>query len=567
MRSGEVLDDKYEIVKIIGRGGMSVVYLATDLHLHQKWAVKEIPLEKTGAAGSSSAAGILREADLMKKLDHPALPRIVDILEEDHRIYIVMDYIEGESLYRILQRKGPFSEKEIREIGIRLCDVLQYLHTRTPPVIYRDMKPSHVIRKPDGDLKLIDLGIAREYKRDREEDTRNLGTEGYAAPEQHGAGQTDPRSDIFALGMTLLSLLTGVAPQLDPYLYREHPVRKLRPDASRGMERILNRCTAFRPEDRYQSCREVRQDLEHPERLPAARRRNKRQRERVLCLAVCALLVLAVFGSVAVRAAAAWNKEQEYRRLLSAAVSTPEVEKIRRAKQAVVLDGSRPEAYLKLLEIWQEQGCFTEEDSAWFTEHYSRNQAAFSSASEDLPVLDLAYQAGATYLYLYSGGDGSFRERILLSLPFFRKIQESGRTDYKNYSLAVNYCALGEFYQAYVCNAIEIREPKKAEYDALLKSFRLCLEEMGKKSSPGSAYVNLLTDQEMLHILNDQRRGLAAEKIPVRTVQDLTEEICRDAKNKPVTRTESVELQEEILQFGVICLENIERTYENTRDT
>lgn len=117
MRRGEILDGKYEILKVIGKGGMSVVYLARDIRLHKYWAVKEIFRTGRDAAGRKTVCGLLTEASLMRALDHPALPRIVDILEKDSQIYLIMDYIEGESLYCLLQKNGPFSERERRRIS------------------------------------------------------------------------------------------------------------------------------------------------------------------------------------------------------------------------------------------------------------------------------------------------------------------------------------------------------------------------------------------------------------------------------------------------------------------
>ena len=560
MRRGEILDGKYEILKVIGKGGMSVVYLARDIRLHKYWAVKEIFRTGRDAAGRKTVCGLLTEASLMRALDHPALPRIVDILEKDSQIYLIMDYIEGESLYCLLQKNGPFSERETADIGIQLCDVLQYLHTRNPPVIYRDMKPSNVIRRPGGKLALIDFGIAREYKEDSELDTVILGTEGYAAPEQHGTGQSDRRSDIFALGMTLIHLLTGTDPKHDPYLYRAHPLRGIDKGISEGMEIILNKCTAFRPEDRYQNCLELKKDLENPEKLSAARKRKKK-RKRLLYLAVCVSLVLSVSGVIVLHAAGQWKRDSEYRALLSVPPSVSCRERVQGYKKAIDLEEKRPEAYLKLLQTWQEQGVFTEQESRYFTNAYNRNLRYFQA--DDPRVLELNYQAGVTCLYLYTGGDGSFRNRILKSDPYFRRVTGSGSEDYANYRLSETYCMLGDFYKKYVCNAVGVYEPGKKDYQALLRSFRLCLQKSESSRYGGADYVGLLMDREMLYILNDQRRGLAAEQIPLEEVLDLVSEIKKDAGERQAAQNKSFVLQEEVLSGSGTCWNNISRTYEN----
>ena len=194
---GTVMDGKYEILKEIGKGGMSVVYLAMDKHLNKQWAVKEIRKQGSGRNDDIVVNSLLAEANMMKRLDHPALPRIVDIIDNGVTIYIVMDYIEGESLDKILATEGIQSEELVIGWANPLCDALSYLHTQKRPIIYRDMTPANVILKPEGNIKIIDFGIAREYKEQNLADTTVLGTKGYAPPEQY-SGQTDQRSDIFA---------------------------------------------------------------------------------------------------------------------------------------------------------------------------------------------------------------------------------------------------------------------------------------------------------------------------------------------------------------------------------
>ena len=198
---GSVIDGKYEILTEIGHGGMSVVYLAMDTHLNKQWAVKEI--KKRGKAKTDEIVvnSLLAEANLMKRLDHPSLPRIVDIIDNGITIYVVMDYIEGESLDKILGEFGAQPEELVIGWAKQLCDALSYLHSQKPPIIYRDMKPANVMLKPEGNIKIIDFGIAREYKEQNLSDTTVLGTKGYAPPEQYN-GQTDARSDIYALGMS-----------------------------------------------------------------------------------------------------------------------------------------------------------------------------------------------------------------------------------------------------------------------------------------------------------------------------------------------------------------------------
>ena len=217
-RIGQVIDGKYEILKEIGRGGMSIVYLAMDKRLNKQWAVKEIPKRALDKNNEVVVQSAIAEANMIKRLDHPAIVRIVDIINNDDVIYIIEDYIEGETLGTIVENNGAQPQELVIEWAMQICEALEYLHTRKPPIIYRDMKPTNVMLKPEGNVKIIDFGIAREYKERGLADTVSLGTRGYAAPEQFGGrGQTDARTDVYCLGVTMYHLVTGQNPCDPPY--------------------------------------------------------------------------------------------------------------------------------------------------------------------------------------------------------------------------------------------------------------------------------------------------------------------------------------------------------------
>ena len=198
---------------------------------------------------------------MLKRLSHPNLPSIIDVIEDEETLLIVMDYIEG-ILSKALNEYGAQPQELVVEWAKQLCDVLGYLHTRKPPIIYRDMKPSNIMLKPDGNITLIDFGTAREFKEKNLADTTCLGTVGYAAPEQFGGqGQTDARTDIYCLGATLYHLVTGCNPCEPPYEIRL--IREINPTLSSGLEKIIHKCTQKNPEERYQSCAELMSCLEH----------------------------------------------------------------------------------------------------------------------------------------------------------------------------------------------------------------------------------------------------------------------------------------------------------------
>lgn len=194
----DVIANKYHVLSLLGKGGMSTVYLAKDLRIQAWWAIKEV-VKKNDVYENS----LRMEADLILKLDHPALPRIVDIFENEQTICLVMDYIEGKPLSQM----GKQSEATVYAYALQIAEALQYLHSQNPPIIYRDMKPENVMVKSDGTIKIIDFGTARIYKEHKRKDTVVLGTSGYAPWEQY-IHQSDARSDIYALGMTMYFMLT-----------------------------------------------------------------------------------------------------------------------------------------------------------------------------------------------------------------------------------------------------------------------------------------------------------------------------------------------------------------------
>ena len=193
---GSLVDGKYKILSEIGYGGMSVVYMAINEKANKTWAVKEV--RKDGRMDFNIVRqGLMAEIDTLKRLKHPYLPSIVDVIEDDETFIIVMDYVEGRSLDKILEEHGVQQESVVVEWAKQLCDVLGYLHSRTPAIIYRDMKPANVMLKPDGTVTLIDFGTAKNYEINYGE-TTGIGTIGYAAPEQYigsGLGRTDARTD------------------------------------------------------------------------------------------------------------------------------------------------------------------------------------------------------------------------------------------------------------------------------------------------------------------------------------------------------------------------------------
>lgn len=338
---GEIIDGKYEVLREIGRGGMSVVYLAMDKRLNKQWAIKEFRKDKDDESRETALKALLNEAELMKKLDHPRLPRIVDIIETNQTVYIIEDYIEGENLKTVLKDYGKQPQEAVIEWAKQLCEILDYLHSLNPPIIYRDMKPANIILKPDNSIAVLDFGIAREYKEGKTGDTTNIGTRGYAAPEQFGdMGQTDARTDIYSMGVTLYHLITGNDPSEPPYELL--PIRAVDPTLSSGLEWVIQKCTQLNPEDRFQSCSEVTYVLENLEKFEDTYKRKRRNKLLLFFISFAMALAFSLGGLLSIYLS---NKEatENYEAYLAQG-------NVAGCVQALELDDERPDAYTEIIE-------------------------------------------------------------------------------------------------------------------------------------------------------------------------------------------------------------------------
>jgi len=291
---------------------------------------------------------------MIKRLDHPLLPRIVDIIDKPEAIYIVMDYIEGEALSKVLDRQGAQPQNEVIGWAIDLCKVLDYLHTQNPPIIYRDMKPANIMLLPNGSVKLIDFGIAREYKNENMADTVSLGTRGYAAPEQFGGkGQTDVRTDIYSLGVTLYHLLTGHSPSEPPY--EVYPIRHWNPRLSSGLESIILKCTQANPQDRYQSCVELLYALEHYGEMDESYRSAQRQKLNKFIASAAAAAFCLVIGSSCFALHNYMNKNDYDSNIRRAEMSSTSKERIEYYTKAMDIKPANTKAYFGIIEAFKDE--------------------------------------------------------------------------------------------------------------------------------------------------------------------------------------------------------------------
>ncbi len=438
---GTVIGGKYEVLRKIGEGGMSVVYLVMDTHLNKNWALKEVRRDLVQDF-EVVKQGLVVETNMLKKLSHPFLPRIVDIIETEGVFYVVMDYIEGMTLKQVLDEYGAQPQEKVIEWATDLCEVLNYLHTRNPAIIYRDMKPGNIMLKPEGGIVLFDFGIAREFKEKNVADTTCLGTIGYAAPEQFGGqGQTTERTDIYGLGATLYHLVTGMDPSAPPY--EMVPIRQVNPGLSSGLEKIILKCTQRNPNDRYQSCAELMYALQHYNEMDVEFRKRQRNKLISFLVPLCISLIsigVAIFSYFGLQT----QIRNNYNEMLSMANDAAtqslyageyDVNVVNLFTDTIDIDPSMEDAYIRLLNYCNRIG----ETEAGLNAVCTRIDAGVGNIDENS---NLVMQVAE----LYFGGnsyDDDFAVDYTLAAKYFSLVDEAKEPGVRYYSALAS--ALGSF--------------------------------------------------------------------------------------------------------------------------
>jgi len=257
LREGAFLEGRYgryEIVKLIKSGGMGAVYKAIDLRTETFCAIKELlPFYISLEEKFEARRWFRREAELLSRFSHEGIPGLSDYFISKNRYYLVMDFIEGENLKKLLLDYGipGLPEENVIEWSKKVLEILHYLHNQNPRVIYRDMKPANIMITPEGSIKLIDFGIARIFHRKNQKMTK-IGTEGYSPVEQY-KGRPETRSDIYAMGATIHHLLTGI----EPLPFKFQSLRNINPSVSPELECIVMKALEDNPDDRFSSASEM----------------------------------------------------------------------------------------------------------------------------------------------------------------------------------------------------------------------------------------------------------------------------------------------------------------------
>lgn len=526
LKVGDLIDGKYKILNEIGRGGMSTVYLAINEKANKPWAVKEV--RKNGISNRELVKqSLMVEINLLKKLKHKGLPSIVDIIDQQDNYLIVMDYIEGITLENIMQEEGVQPQEKVVDWAIQLCDVLQYLHTRKPAIIYRDMKPSNIMLRSDGSVVLIDFGTAREFKERHVEDTTCLGTQGYAAPEQFGGmGQTDERTDIYSLGATMYRLVTGHNPSEPPY--EMYPITHWNPRLSTGLEGIIAKCTSKDPKSRYQSVQEVRYALEHYRDLDLDSIRRYRRNLRIL-LAAGGMTVM-LFGASGVSYAAADHMQKdEYAYNLEAGRRSPnKQDSIAFYQKAIQTDCAGEEAYDQLLTLVTQDGVLDEQEEKVLLQlsiSVDKYLERYKMQNPD-GYAGLCYRIGSSYWYYYEHEE----KRQAGAVAWFESAKAgfAGNPEKEQeWKRASTYVEIGNFYQRIV--PAQISGTDQGMYGEYWNNLRRLKE--WNDEAPDRDLVTLRLYREIVTKTLEYAGYLQEDGVPPQEMEELLKEISQQTEN------------------------------------
>lgn len=560
---GTVIDGKYEILKQIGKGGMSTVYLAMDKRLNKQWAVKEISRKGFGKNNEEIINEVPADAEMMKALDHPAIPTIVDIIDhkDNDYIYVVMDYVEGESLDKVLAEYGAQPQDMVIDWAKQICDAFSYLHSQKPPIIYRDMKPANVMLKPEGNIKIIDFGIAREYKEGNLADTTVLGTKGYASPEHYGGRQTDERSDIYTLGMTMHHLLTGVDPRPADYIYA--PIRQWNPELSGGLERIIDKCVSPDPKDRYQNCNELLYALEHYTEEEDSFKKKQKRKLLSFILSVSFAIVFAVSGLVTgnISKTAESNNYDNLIEItnLDYSVANENITK------AIAIDKTDSRAYESFLNYIIADDNLTEQDSQGISAFLNTLKGSYAEGIYDEKFAKLYYEAGINHFFYYDIATESTptRERALKAIKYFEVIKDG---NFAESEMATHFYNICKFYKSDNGNSVESRD-YVSEYKSVFDSIDKCIEYLDTYNESNANFVKAAMYKstiDFIHInIADIAKYSQTEEETLISLLDTIEQKADDINEIENEKSRAYQAKKYVLNKIPEYKQQVEDQYEN----
>lgn len=560
---GTVIDGKYEILKQIGKGGMSTVYLAMDKRLNKQWAVKEISRRGFGKNNEEIINEVPADAEMMKALDHPAIPRIVDIIDhkDNEYIYVVMDYVEGESLDKVLAEYGAQSQDLVIDWAKQICEALGYLHSQKPPIIYRDMKPANVMLKPEGNIKIIDFGIAREYKEGNLADTTVLGTKGYASPEHYGGRQTDERSDIYTLGMTMHHLLTGVDPRPADYIYA--PIRQWNPELSGGLERIIDKCVSPDPKDRYQNCNELLYALDHYTEEEDSFKKKQKRKLFSFVISISLAIIFAISGVVTTNMAK--NAENNnYDNLIVIDNLDYEVANENITK-AIAINKTDARAYESFLNYIIADDNITSQELGGISTFLNSLKASYADGIYSDAYAKLSYEAGINTFFYYDveNADSKTSDRALKAVKFFEPIMNGS---YAESEMATHFYNICSFYKTDVGNSVETPD-YVSEYKQVFESINKCIAYLDEYKEKNANFVKAAMYKSTIDFIhsniNDIARYSETEEATLISLLDTIEQKADDINEIENEKSRAYQTKKYVLDKVPEYKQQVKDQYEN----
>lgn len=540
---------------------MSKVYLARDQRLNKQWAVKEIQKNARDDNDEAVSQSAIAEANMIKSLDHPYIVRITDIIELEDVIYIVEDFVEGQTLGEILAKEGPQPQERVVKWAVQLCEALEYLHTREQPIIYRDMKPANVMLRTEGDswendkIKIIDFGIARTYKEDNIEDTKSLGTRGYAAPEQFGGqGQTDARTDIYCLGKTLYHLLTGKYPYENM-----DPIRAWNPMLNPGLENIIEKCIQSKPEDRFQSCAELIYAFKHYNEYGEAYRNMQKKKLRKFVLSSASAVVFIIIGIICLLVRSSINNVDYDQNILQAERASTAEEKISYYENAIDIKPGEIKPYTGLIEAMKDDAIFTVEESSILTGKITANDEVLRQQEE---YAELAFEIGKLYWYYYdygnSGNGDNQVTRMKSSIQWFTDAVENGDENASYYQMSKVYASIGEFNRDITMNVQEASD--QGQYAAYWNNIVELLAYIEKQEN-ANEFVQLEIYKLSYSTIETYAKKLKSDGIKQQDMQSVYEEVKADIDKMETTSDTTGDIREELKSRSKSVQDAIKNAY------
>ena len=409
MKAGEILAGKYKLVRCLGEGGEGSVFLAIHLQTEMFWAIKEI---HTGQGRNETYA--CHELQMMKRLKMRHLPEIIDVLQTEESVFLVMEHVRGIPLDRRIKNAQLLTAEEVLDVAEQVTEALCYLEKQDPPVCHLDIKPSNLIRRPDGLIKLVDFGSAWKEK----EQIKRMGTEGYAAPEQYrtDGAKPDVRTDLFGLGATLFRMISG-----NRWSYGMR--RSCVPNCPPQLSDTILRCLKEDPSQRFQSAAALKLELKKIRKKERVRKgRFQLLASLAIALPASALCLRILPSAIDLSADESWN----YEKLIREAGVVSEEESREYYRKAVFLEPQRSDAYLRFLLDAQTDGSFSQEEELFLRDVLHSVRPGSDMTFEELlaenpdPYLETAFQIGLAYWY-----NSPRQDRRRIAMGWFEKAVEA----------------------------------------------------------------------------------------------------------------------------------------------